>query len=50
MPSPNTKKLSIIYILKILQEYSDENHLLTQNDIAQKLYLIYGMECERKSN
>lgn len=49
MPSPNTKKLSIIYILKILQEYSDENHLLTQNDIAQKLYSIYGMECERKS-
>ncbi|MBR7172686.1 MAG: WYL domain-containing protein [Clostridia bacterium] len=45
----NNKKLSIIYILEILKEYSDENHALTQNEILKKLYSIYGMECERKS-
>lgn len=45
----NNKKLSIIYILKILGEESDENHPLTQNEIVKKLYNIYGMECERKS-
>ena len=49
MASPNNKKLSILYILKILQDYSDENHLLTQKDIAKLLYTNYGMECERKS-
>lgn len=45
----NNKKLSIIYILRILQEHSDENHPLTQAEIVSKLYNIYGMECERKS-
>lgn len=49
MASCSNKKLSILYILKILQEYSDEKHLLTQQDIVRKLYSIYGLECERKS-
>ncbi len=49
MPSPSNKKLSILYILKILQDYSDENHLLTHNDIIRYLKNNYGMECERKS-
>ena len=49
MSQPNNKKLSILYILNILKTYSDENHLLTQADIAKKLYSLYGMECERKS-
>lgn len=49
MASCSNKKLSILYILKILQEYSDEKHLLTQQDIVKKLYSIYGLECERKS-
>lgn len=43
------KKLSILYILEILKDYSDENHLLSQAEIVKKLHLIYGMECERKS-
>ena len=43
------KKLSILYILEILKDYSDENHLLSQAEIVKKLNSIYGMECERKS-
>ena len=43
------KKLSILCILEILKDYSDENHLLSQTEIAKKLYSIYGIECERKS-
>ena len=49
MALPNNKKLSIIYTLKILQEFSDETHILTQEDIRKILYSKYGMECERKS-
>ena len=49
MAYTNNKKLSIIYILEILKEHSDEKHPLTQNDILKKLNDIYGMECERKS-
>ena len=49
MASSSNKKLSILYVLRILEKYSDENHLLTQEDIVQKIYSTYGMECERKS-
>ena len=49
MAFSNNKKLSIIYILEILKEFSDEKHPLTQNDILKLLYSNYGMECERKS-
>ena len=43
------KKLSILCILEILKDYSDENHLLSQTEIVKKLNSIYGIECERKS-
>lgn len=49
MSLPNNKKLSILYTLEILKEYSDENHLLSQTEIAKKIYNHFGMECERKS-
>ncbi len=49
MSLPNNKKLSILYTLQILKDYSDEKHLLSQNEIAKKIYNLYGMECERKS-
>lgn len=49
MSLPNNKKLSIIYTLQILKDYSDEKHLLSQNEIAKKIYNLYDMECERKS-
>ena len=46
------KKNLNIFILKILEDYSDENNLLTQQDIINELDRI-GMSCERhtvKSN
>ncbi len=49
MALPTNKKLSILYTLQILKDYSDENHLLSQNDIVNKINNIYGMTCERKS-
>lgn len=43
------KKASILMILKVLEEYSDEGHFLTQQDIIDKVYELYGIELERKS-
>ena len=43
------KKASILLILKVLEEYSDENHFLTQQDIINKVDELYGIELERKS-
>ena len=43
------KKLTIYYILKILKEYSDKNHLLKQKDIIDKLHNIYMIDIERKT-
>lgn len=43
------KKASIILILKVLEEYSDEDHYLTQQEIIDKVYENYGIELERKS-
>ena len=49
MSLPSNKKLSILYILEVLKEYSDINHLLTQEEIINKIYSSYGLELERKS-
>ena len=43
------KKGSILYIWEILKKYSDENHLLTYDQIIDKLYHTYGLEIERKT-
>ena len=43
------KKASILLILKVLEEYSDEEHFLTQQEIIDKVNQIYGIELERKS-
>ena len=43
------KKASILLILKVLEEYSDENHFLTQQNIIDKVDELYGLELERKS-
>lgn len=43
------KKSSIIMILKVLEEYSDENHYLTHQEIIDKIYEKYAVELERKS-
>ena len=49
MPQENTKKLSILYLLKVLREETDENHPLTQQELAQRIENISGIVCERKS-
>ena len=43
------KKASIILVLKVLEEYSDENHYLTHQNIIDKIENLYGLELERKS-
>ena len=43
------KKASILLILRVLEEYSDEEHFLTQQDIIDKVDELYGIELERKS-
>lgn len=45
----SNKKSSIILVLKVLEEYSDEDHYLTQKEILDKIKDIYGIELERKS-
>ena len=42
------KRNAKFYILEILREYSDENHLLTQQDIIDKLK-AYQIDMERKT-
>lgn len=44
----NKKMLNMI-ILEILEEYSDESHRLTQQEIIRKLKSLYGMKCDRRS-
>lgn len=43
------KKASILLVLKVLQEFSDENHYLTHQNIIDKINELYGIELERKS-
>lgn len=45
----SNKKSSIILVLRVLEEYSDEDHYLTQKEILEKIKEIYGIELERKS-
>jgi len=47
--SIESKKLALIRIWQILKEYSDQNHLLTQEMIARHLDEGYGTELERKA-
>ena len=37
MENMGNKKLALLYILKIFEEYSDRDHPMTQSDIEQKL-------------
>lgn len=45
----SNKKMSLLCILQVLKEYSDENHPLTQAQIITKIENNYGMVLERKS-
>lgn len=49
MDSFEPKKLALIRIWQILQKYSDYDHPLTQDDIAQHLENDYGIVIERKA-
>ena len=49
MYATGTKKMLIVLILKILEEYSDEDHHLTQQEIIKLLKMNYDMDCDRRS-
>ena len=49
MYATGNKKMLNMLILEILQEYTDENHSLTQQEIIKLLKQNYGMECDRRS-
>lgn len=44
----NNKKVILLYILDILKEFSDKDHLLTQKEIMEKLNIIYHINVDRK--
>ena len=41
------KKVSILYILQVLRRYTDADHTMTQQQIAEKLLSDYGLEVNR---
>ena len=45
----DNKKSTIILILKVLEEYSDEEHFLTQQDIIDHIKKENDIDLERKS-
>lgn len=49
MESKQPKKLIILYILKILQEFTDKNHKISQHRIQELLEEKYGIKVERKT-
>lgn len=49
MYGTGTKKMLNMLILEILQEYSDSEHRLLQQDIIDLLKTNYGMDCERRA-
>lgn len=49
MKSKQPKKLIILYIIKILQEFTDENHKISQHRIQELLEERYRIKVERKT-
>lgn len=47
MPLDSGKKIIILYILNILRKYTDVNHTMTQQDIADKLMSDYEIQVNR---
>ncbi|MBR6030157.1 MAG: WYL domain-containing transcriptional regulator [Clostridia bacterium] len=47
MPTDSGKKVIILYILQILQRYTDRDHSLTQQQIMEKLRSDYDVEVNR---
>ncbi len=48
MAKSEGQKLKLLYLLKILEEYSDEHHFISMQVLLDKLW-NYGIEAERKS-
>lgn len=48
MAKNSGQKLKMLYIIKILEEYTDEEHPITTKELIEKLAL-YGVNAERKS-
>ena len=44
-----TDKSNMLCILYILEEYSDENHILRQKDIIAKMKLLYDRTVDRRT-
>lgn len=42
-------RLNALYVLKILYDYSDEEHILSNSDIAQKIENTYGQSLDRRT-
>ncbi len=49
MEGETGKKVIILYILQILQRYTDADHPMTQQQIAEKLRSEYGIEVNRST-
>lgn len=49
MPTDSGKKVIILYILQILQRYTDADHPMTQQQIMEKLRSDYGLEVNRST-
>ena len=47
MPAESGKKIIILYILQILRRYTDADHTMTQQQIADRLRSDYGLEVNR---
>ena len=47
MKPESGKKIIILYILQILQKYTDSSHTMTQQQIVEKLWSEYGLEVNR---
>lgn len=43
------RKLYILYLLEILEKYTDADHPLTQKEMAEIMKRDYGVTCERKA-
>lgn len=49
MDNLESKKLALLRILQILEQYSDDKHPLTQSEIIARLEADYGIKIERKT-
>lgn len=44
-----TDKSNMLCILSILEEYSDENHILTMKEIREKMRMLYDRDIDRRT-